>query len=302
MEMNKYQHIVAEFYGKPWAILPDKLRQISAFLEFAASGGKYTDEEIQQRIGAGPRVTPKTPGMVALIPMYGVISYRMNMMSNFSGGTSIEKLTASFRAAVADPGVKAIVFDIDSPGGTTDGVPELADEILAARGQKKVVAVANTMAASAAYWLGCSCSEFIVAPSGAVGSIGIFGAHEDMSKALENEGIKVTLISAGLYKTERMGTQPLSDEARANMQAQVDTLYGMFLKSVAKGRGVSQQAVADGYGQGRMVMASLALKQGMVDGVATLDETLARFGVASATKKMSASVENDLLEKEIALY
>jgi signal peptide peptidase SppA len=302
--MNKYQHIRTEFYGKPWAILPEKLRQITQLLQFAAEGGKYTDEEIRARIGAGPRVTPKTPGMVALIPIYGVVSHRMNMMNEISGGggTSIEKLTATFRQALNDPNVKAIVFDVDSPGGAVDGVPELADEIRAARGQKKIVAVANTMAASAAYWLASAADELIVTPSGAVGSIGVWGAHEDYSKALEQEGVKVTLISAGKYKVEGNPYEPLSEEARASLQADVDSFYSMFVNAVAKNRKVAQSAVADGYGQGRMVMASLALKQGMVDGVATLDETLARFGVASATKRMSAAVANDLRERELALY
>jgi signal peptide peptidase SppA len=300
--MNKYQYIRAEFYGQPWAILPEKLHQMTALLKFAAEGGKLTEEDVRERISAGPRVTAKTPGNVALIPVYGVISHRMNMMSNISGGTSTEKLTSSFRAALNDPAVKAIVFDIDSPGGGIDGVPELADEIYAARGQKKTVAVANTMAASAAYWVGCSADEFYVAPSGGVGSIGVWGAHEDISQANEKEGIKITLISAGPFKVEGNPYEPLSAEARAAMQADVDSYYQMFTKAVAKGRGVSQAKVLEGYGQGRMVMAALAAKQGMVDGVATLDQTLARFGVSTSTQRMSAAVANDLRERELALY
>jgi signal peptide peptidase SppA len=302
--MNKYQHIRTEFYGKPWAILPEKLHQITQLLQYAAAGNKFTEEEVRERIGAGPRVTPKTPGMVALIPIYGVISQRMNMMNDISGsgGTSIEKLTAAYRAALNDPNVKAIVFDVDSPGGAIDGVPELADEIYSARGQKKTVAVANTMAASAGYWLASACDELVVTPSGAVGSIGVWGAHEDYSKALEKEGVKVTLISAGKYKVEGNPYEPLSEEARSALQADVDNFYVMFVKAVAKNRKVDQTVVANGYGQGRMVMASLAAKQGMVDGVATLDQTLARFGVSSSTKKMTASVANDLRERELALY
>jgi ClpP class serine protease len=90
-----------------------------------------------------------------VIPVYGTISRRANMMSKFSGGTSIEQLTSSFRAAMSDPSVKAVVFNVDSPGGSVDGVPELAAEIFAAASQKKTIAVSDTMAASAAYWLAC---------------------------------------------------------------------------------------------------------------------------------------------------
>jgi signal peptide peptidase SppA len=304
MKMNKYQHIRTEFCRKPWAILPEKLHQITQLLQHAAAGNKFTAEEVQARIGAGPRVTPKTPGMVALIPIYGIVAHRMNMVNDISGpgGTSIEKLTSTFRQALNDDNVKAIVFDVDSPGGSVDGVPELAAEIYSARGKKKTVAVANTMAASAAYWLASAADELIVTPSGAVGSIGVWGAHEDYSKALEQEGVKVTLISAGKYKVEGNPYEPLSEEGRAALQADVDNFYSMFVNAVAKNRGIARAAVADGYGQGRMVMASLALKQEMVDGVATLDETLARFGVSSSTKRMSASAANDLRERELALY
>jgi ClpP class serine protease len=165
-----------------------------------------------------------------------------------------------------------------------------------------MVAVANTMAASAGYWLACAPGELVVTPSGAVGSIGVWGAHEDISAAMEKEGVKVTLVSAGKYKVEGNPYEPLSDEAKAALQADVDNFYSMFVKAVAKNRGVSQDSVANGYGQGRMVMASLAVKQGMADSVATLDQTLARFGVASSTQRMSASVANDLRERELALY
>jgi signal peptide peptidase SppA len=300
--MNKYQHIRSEFYGKPWAILPEKMHQIDALIRFAAAGNKLTEEEIRERISAGPRVTAKTPGNVAFISIYGVISHRVNMMSNISGGTSIEKLTSSFRSALNDPSVKAIVFDIDSPGGSVDGVPELADEIYTARGQKPTVAVANTMAASAAYWLGCAAGEFVVAPSAVVGSVGVFVEHEDLSAANEKEGVKYTTISAGQYKTELNANAPLSEEARNAMQGMVNSFYDMFTKDVARGRGVAQSAVTGGFGQGRLVMASLAVKQGMADSVATLDQTLARFGVATSTQRMSAAVANDLRERELALY
>ena len=280
----KFQRIASEFYGRTWAILPDKLTQMTAFLAHARMGDSLDDDQkaqIQAALSSGPRVTPKTPGNVALIPVYGVISHRMNLMSNFSGGTSVEKLTAQFRQALNDPNVKAIVMDIDSPGGSVDGVPELADEIAAGAKQKKVVAVANTMAASAAYWLACSAGELVCVPSGAVGSIGVFGTHQDVSEAAAKEGVKTTFVSAGKYKVEGNPYEPLSDEARAALQSTVDTFYEMFAKGVAKGRGVKVQAVKDGYGQGRMVTAANALGEGMVDRVETLDQTLARFGVST---------------------
>ena len=293
----KYGHIVAEVFGKPWAIVQEKLAVIAHLLALRASGGHLTEDEIRARldqaaIAAGPRSQATSYGAVALIPVRGIISRRANLMSQYSGGTSVEKLTSQFRAALADSSVKAIVFDIDSPGGTVEGVPELAEEIYRSRGQKKSVAVANVMAGSAAYWLAAAAGELVVAPSGAVGSIGVFMAHDDLSKAMEQAGIKTTFISAGKFKVDGNEAEPLSDSARADMQAKVDAFYGMFVKSVARGRRVSQDDVRGGFGQGRMVLAAAAVKEGMADRVATMDDTLARLGASDTNPpKMAASAD-----------
>jgi signal peptide peptidase SppA len=278
----KYQHVMSHVFGQPWAILPEKLEAICQVLRVRAAGDEISAEEIQAHLGAGPKPRPNTPGTVAVIPVYGVISRRMNMFSEMSGGTSIEKLQSSFRQAMADPGCKAIVFDFDSPGGSVDGVPELADEIYNARSSKKIVGQVDTMSASAAYWLASQCSEIVVTPSGAVGSIGVFAQHTDVSKAAENEGVKVSLISAGKYKTDGNPYEPLSDSARTNLQETVDAFYSMFTKAVARGRDVASGDVRGGYGEGRMVLAAAAVKEGMADKVATMDETLARFGVSQS--------------------
>jgi signal peptide peptidase SppA len=291
----KYANIVAEFYSRVWAIRPEKLYLIDQLIRLRASGQRFTEKEIRQRIGAdafaGPRSQGGSPGTVALIPIVGTISHRMNMMGNISGGggTSIEKLTSQFRGALADPNVKAIVFDVDSPGGSVDGVAELASEIYDGRKQKPIVAVANAQAASAAYWLASAAKELVVTPSGQVGSIGVFAAHEDLSKALETEGVKVSLVSAGKYKVEGNPYEALSDEARAALQDKVDQYYGMFTRGVAQNRGTSQAKVREGFGQGRMVMAQDAVKQNMADRVATLDEVLAKYGVSSASPARTAA-------------
>ena len=282
----KYVHLVAEFYSRAWAIRPEKLYLIDQLIRMRAAGHRFTDEEIRERIGAdvsaGPRPRATTPGTIAVIPITGVISHRLNMIQQISGGggTSIEQLTAKFRAALDDPNVKAIIFDVDSPGGSVDGVPELASEIFKARGQKKTVAVANTMAASAAYWLASAADELVVTPSGSVGSIGVYAAHEDVSKAMDMQGVSMTLISYGKYKTEGNPFSPLSDDAKAEMQAKVNAFGEMFVKAVAQNRNTDPQSVRSGYGQGRLVLASDAVKQNMADRVGTLDEVLAKYGVA----------------------
>jgi signal peptide peptidase SppA len=193
------------------------------------------------------------------------------------GSVSTQQFASALRQALADDTVSQILIDIDSPGGSVYGVSELADEITQARSQKPVVAVANSLAASAAYWIGCSASEFYVSPGGEVGSIGVWQAHFDHSQALAAEGVKPTLISAGKFKVEGNPYAPLDDDAQAFMQSRVDDYYASFTKAVARGRGVPIAQVREGMGQGRVLGADAAMAQNMVDGVATFDDVVRKM-------------------------
>jgi signal peptide peptidase SppA len=201
----------------------------------------------------------------------------MNLFGRMSGGTSTELMAAEFRELLRDTQVKAILFDINSPGGTVYGIPELAEEIRAARGVKPIVAVADALAASGAYWLGTQADELYVTPSGDVGSIGVVTAHTDLSAAAEKAGVKTTLVSAGRFKTEGNPYQPLGEEAYAHLKDRVDALYTTFVRDVARGRGVSDAVVREGFGQGRLVSATTARDLGMVTGIQTFDATLAKL-------------------------
>jgi len=172
--------------------------------------------------------------------------------------------------------------EVDSPGGSIYGTDELAARIFAARGGKRVVAIANTLAASAAYWIGSAAAELSCAPSGEVGSIGIVAIHHDFSRAEDAAGVDVTLISSGMYKTEGNEHEPLGNTARAALQDRVNAYYGMFLRAVARHRGVSVADVHDGFGEGRVIGAEDALRMGMVDRVETIDELLARVAASPA--------------------
>ncbi|HLW51307.1 MAG TPA: signal peptide peptidase SppA [Candidatus Angelobacter sp.] len=283
-----YSRILKAFYSSTWAILPEKYAAIKALIELRARG-EYVSEEQIAAVRAATRPSPRTAGNIAVIPVYGVLCYRANMFSDFSGGTSVQQLTKTFRQCLADDNTKAIIFDVDSPGGDVDGIQEFADEIFNARGQKKMVAVVNTLAASAAYWLASSAEELVVTPSGMVGSIGVFTTHEDISKMDEAMGLKVTYISAGKYKTEGNPDEPLSPEAQAAIQANVDSYYNAFVNAVARNRGVAANDVRNGFGEGRVVVAKDALKMKMVDKIATFDQTLARFGASGQVKPMNTA-------------
>lgn len=271
------KHVLRSIIETPWAILPAKLEAIAAVAARWASGEKLTAEEVALVTGGRPSRQNASAGNVAVLPLFGTIVPRADMLTETSGLTSAESFTNRFRAALNDAAVSGVVIDVDSPGGAVQGVDELSAEIFKARGTKPVVAVANHLAASAAYWIATAADELVVTPSGEVGSIGVFAAHDDLSGAMEKVGVKTTLISAGKFKVEGNPFEPLGEEARAAIQLRVDEFYGMFVKAVARNRGVSVADVRDGFGEGRVVGAKEAVRLGMADRVATLDETIARI-------------------------
>lgn len=281
----KYAHILQAVYETPWAIIPERLATILAILHERAAGYVPTAEEIHARLElhavadhdalqAGP-LPQRVTGSVARMPVFGILTQRGGMTETSEPLTSTIKLTQDFRQLVADDSVGAIVLDVDSPGGSVFGIQELADEIFRARGQKPIVAVANSMAASAAYWIASAAESIVITPGGMAGSIGVIAAHDDLSGALEREGIKITLITAGKYKGEGHPAQPLTDEARAAMQDLVDGYYDSFVGAVARNRGVKAAEVRGGFGEGRVVGAKQAVALGLADSIGTLDETMA---------------------------
>ena len=278
MSDMKYARIIEAAVAAPWAILPSKLAIIQDLIAFRAAGGKLTAEEIKARVGEIEAANGRSDvrgGAVAVLPVLGTIMPRANLMSEFSGGTSVQGFTKKFRQALADPEVSGIVLDVDSPGGQVGGVAELAAEIYSARGTKPIVAVANGLAASAAYWIATAADELVVTPSGDVGSVGVFAMHQDVSAYMEQEGVKIEFISAGKYKTEGNPYEPLTDTARAAIQLRIDEFYNMFTDDVARGRGVDAATVRGGFGEGRLVGAETAVRLGMADRVATFDEVVA---------------------------
>ncbi len=269
--------------GKPWAITRAGGIEVATRLALQAQGHFKADEQIARLQAAARQPAPRKQASdgseIAVIPLRGTITPRGSLFSLlFGGGGGLQMFREQFRMAMADGNVSAIVLDIDSPGGIIDMVPETTAEILNARGSKPITAVANTTCASAAYWIASAADSVVATPSAQAGSIGVFTIHEDYSRMESAMGITTTIVSAGQFKTEGNPYEPLSKDARAALQAEVDELYGMFTAQVAQGRGVSQQAVKAGYGKGRCLLAAQAYKIGMVDRVETLEQTVARLG------------------------
>lgn len=278
----------------PWAIEESAYRALLPRIAAHLTGHAVADVEAASR----PRAT--AAGAVAVISLMGPITQRASWLTEAFGGTGLDRFSADVRRAAADPTVKAIVLNVDSPGGSVFGVAEAAAELREARKSKHVVAVANAQAASAAYWLASQADELVVTPSGQVGSIGVFTQHDDVSGALEAMGVRTTLISAGKFKVEGSPYAPLTDEARAALQASVDDYYVMFVGDVAAGRNRSRAEVRGGFGEGRMVGAEAAVAAGMADRVGTLDQVLARLGASSSAPRVSMGADGSAPEPSAA--
>ena len=266
---------------------------MAAMFEVSHSGRIYA-----ARGGGASRVAGDAePGsLIAVINVMGVIAHHASQVDNISGpgGTSTARVGQSFDAALDDPAVKAIVFHVDSPGGGVAGVQELADKIFAARGRKPIIAQVNSTAASAAYWIASQADEMVVTPSGQVGSIGVYGSHKDVSAAAEKQGLKVTFFAWPPQKVDGNQFAPPSAEFADKAMADVKTVYGQFRNSVARGRGVKASDVETGFGKGGVELAANALKLGMVDRIATMEDTLRRVGKMKVTPtgaRASADIE-----------
>ncbi|KWI36360.1 hypothetical protein WM04_06905 [Burkholderia ubonensis] len=291
--------LIAFALSTPWALLPEVMTAHAYTLAYRSArkegllGGDLASDDrrtpIRAARGGGSGGRGGSARSIAVVAIRGTIVQRADQLDLCEGGTSTEQISSALNQAMADETVSQILLDIHSPGGSVYGVQELADEIRAARANKPIMAIANSLAASAAYWIGCAASEFYVTPGGEVGSIGVWSAHEDISKALEEAGVNITLISAGRFKTEGNAFAPLSDESKAFMQSRVDDYYEAFTNAVAKGRNVPVARVRSGMGQGRVLGARDALAEKMVDGVMTFPDVVRKMqGGARAVRSGSS--------------
>lgn len=275
-------YVLQAFTEYPWAILPSKLAVLEEIVYRHVSGEKLDAEEVQARIHGSTRPQDRNmgvegnPQLLAILPLFGTIFPRANMMTDVSGATSAERFGEKFSALVDNPEIGAIVLDINSPGGQVNGIADVANRIFEARGKKPVVAIANHLMASAAYWIGTAADEVVVTPDAEVGSVGVFAVHQDVSQALEQDGIKVTIIKEGKYKIEGNPYEPLSEEARAVIQTRVTEAYDNFISALARQRGVKPDDVRNGYGEGRVIGAQQAIRLGMADRIETFDQTVER--------------------------
>lgn len=280
MSMNM-REVARALSGEPWAV---DLRRLNALADFVGrhlrAGTEPTADElpsIRAAMGMPAPIGARQANGVGVIPIHGFLLPHASPLAEFLGAVGYDRIGAEFDAMLASPDVGSIVLDADTGGGSVYGATELAARIFAARGQKRIVAVANAFMCSAGYWICAGADEIVGAPSSETGSLGVYAVHVDWSEMDAKDGIKRTVISAGKFKAEAVPGMPLTDEAQAAMQERVEEVYDALVRDVARGRGVTPAAVKAGYGEGRALGAKKAKEAGLIDRIGTLEEVIGKL-------------------------
>lgn len=270
--MTLLPHLAARLFGVPLAIHRPKLDVILAVL-----GPRVGLADLAAPAGFSPpaRDAPAQTPKIAVIPIHGTLVRRTVGLEAESGLTSYAGLAAQLDAALASPEVAAILLDIDSPGGESGGVFDLADRIRAASQIKPVWAVANDMAFSAAYALASAASKVFVSRTGGVGSIGVIAMHVDQSEKDVQDGVRYTAVFAGDRKNDLNPHEPISSEAHAFLKTEVNRIYGLFVETVARNRGIDPSTVRDT--EAGLFFGQAAVAIGLADAIGTFDDALAQL-------------------------
>ena len=258
-----------------WAILPAAIEAAQATL--GATLVAVDDDD-----APGDEMDDYTfaeAGGVAIIPVAGVIGHKLGPVAKMLGAVDAPEVVAAVELAADDDDVDTIILDIDSPGGTVAGVPELAEtvEAVQASGTKKIYAYTDSQMASAAYWLAAGANGIFAAPSADVGSIGVYLPVVDSSAALAEQGVQIEIFKSGKYKAAGFPGVALDEEVRKHLQLEVMDTYNEFAGFVKKFRPeLSYDSL-----QGQTFTGRRAADIGMIDGEAkSLDILLQKLGKA----------------------
>lgn len=216
---------------------------------------------------------------VAIIPVTGPIFRYANVFTELSGATSTQMLSLDFNNAMKDTEIKAVLLDIDSPGGHANGLVELMNMIASARGVKPIKAYVGGQGASAAYGIASAADEIIVSESAIVGSIGTMMEFEDRSEAEIRDGIKRVRIVSKVSPNKNR--DPSTEEGLGDLQKMADTLGEVFVAAIARNRGVSVDHVLENYGKGGVFVGAESVTAGLADRLGSFEGVLAELSAGN---------------------
>ena len=274
LQMIDLPHIASRVFGTPLMIARAKLEVILGVLAPRLAGSAL--EPINADADPPPQ-TSVTVERIAVVSVIGTLVSRSGYLDAASGLLAYGDIGDAIASAIDDPSVRGVILDVDSPGGEVGGLFDLVEQIRALKSgtTKPVWAAANESALSAAYAIASVADRLYVTRTGEVGSIGVVAVHVDESGADAKAGLAWTFVFAGERKVDGHGHEPLSERARATIQADVDRLYGQLSALVAANRGLSNEAVRRT--DAAIYRGELALRAGLADRVGTLDLAIAEM-------------------------
>ena len=270
--------------------------QAEAYLDRVAQiemplGAKMTDmgEMLEAIFGKKP-VLQKFPPY-AVIPVKGVISKGVSELEKLCGCCDIHEIEEMLEDCERDSNIKCVIFEIDSPGGTSVGVPELANRIKNC--SKDTIAFTSSECCSAAYWIGSQTNQFFATPSSTVGSVGVYIAYPDISEAYKMEGVKMEVIKSGIYKGAGIPGTSLDNNQRKMLQDEVNDIHEDFKAAVKAVREFVEDASMEGQCFSGKKGAEAGLVTSLVNGFDELMESLDK----NVALQMEADEENDEREE-----
>lgn len=221
-------------------------------------------------------------GGVLQIPVKGVL---LNDFSFAFGAyaTGYDYIWRAFDRGMSDPEVLGIALVINSPGGIVAGNFDLVDRMFAMRGTKPIRAFVNENAYSAAYSIASVADQISVSRTGGVGSIGVVMFHTDYSGMMAKDGVKRTYVFAGAHKVDGNGTEALPDAVKSRWQEQINETYEVFVSTVARNRGLDEQAIRET--EALTFTANQAIANKLADTIGSFDDQLAAFAVEMSTNE-----------------
>lgn len=233
---------------------------------------------------------------VLQIPVKGVLLHNFAWALG-SWATGYKYIQRAFERGLDDPNVKGIALVFDSPGGQVAGCFELVDRMYERRREKPIRAFAADHAYSAAYAIASVGQRLSVTRSGGVGSVGVVTAHVDVSKALDDEGVKITFIFAGKHKVDGNSYEPLPDDVKARIQERIDETYGVFVATVARNRGLTEKEVRAT--EALTFTATQAVSEKFADAIGSFDDAIAEFSaeVSAPNEESEMTKENPAVDQ-----
>lgn len=287
----RFAHLAQRLFNTPLAIKREKAEVVMASLserlgisQIARLDGSAIkpmafgawDEEYVEDTRPGRIVDPGYDMIgdtgIAMISVHGTLVQKLGTLRPYSGMTGYDGLRQSILTAVQDPAVRAIVLDVDSPGGEVAGCFDLVDAIYAQRGAKPIWSILTESAYSAAYAIASAADRIVLPRTGGVGSIGVITMHVDWSRALTASGVAVTFITYGDRKADFHPEIPLSPEALASAQADIDKMGELFVSTVARNRNIAADDVRET--QAACFMGDDGVSRGLADAVMAPDAAL----------------------------